>query len=231
MAYKKQIKRALFWILGPPVLVLTVLYVWWAVLSFTFDPDEDLHPINEWYVIQAHHALAPVGEFGGYDEAAYSVRRMYDAAPGDTVVTERPVLVEGYTSYPEEGCKTEQIWFPPPDEWSVGSAVSYIHTLIRHRDDYAGWLGGTRTGCHEETVKQREDEPDETRITRTDRVEVDIRWPRHAMIWLPLYPLPVVVPVEEGLLYKAAQADDDINFYTRVNYYTRELSPSEIDDK
>ena len=209
---KRLLKITFFTLLA----VVVAVSLWWTTLVFTFNPDEDLHPANLWLATQVHHALSPIGDLMGYEEAAYSVEMMYEVEPGETLVTEGPMRLGPHRSRPPKmgDCMTYQIDFTP-ERWDALGVLTLATSVTAHRDAIAAWTGAHRTVCASET-------PEGSRFTT--RLETDIQWPPQHRMWLLAYPLPIMVPIEEGLLRKAAQASDEINFYTRVHKHELEVT-------
>ena len=200
--------KRLLKIAGAVLLVcILVPYIWWTTLSLTFAPDEELHPVNLWFVTQAHHAMAPVGDLFGYDEAAEAVRLMYEAEPGEVIRQEGFIMDSVYYDdvVPEVGeCITKRLWWRPRESDSLADVLYY---LFMDYQAMGAWYGGKYTVCGDRADGQQ---------VVNQHATIRIAWPKRASFVLPLVPFPAALYVEEGLLHRAAQHHPDISYYTRV---------------
>ena len=204
--------------IGGVLVALCVLipYIWWTGLSLTFDPDKKLHPVNLWFVTQAHHAMAPIGDFFGYDDAAEAVRLMYEVEPNEIVHEKGRGIGSMYyfnTTPPLGECTTFSLRWTPRDNESQLEMVKYF---ILDYHVIAAWYAGQYTAC----VKENHDGT--PTLTRTARIRIG--WPQESWFVLPLFPLPALLPVQEGLLHRAATNSPDINYYTRIRTYEATLN-------
>ena len=167
----------------------------------------------------AHWGLIPVGTPGGYHEAADSVRDMYEEGPDQR-------MIDDPEQSPWDNDHIHSLYREHSQGLDIGSFTTFhalwpsssrirdldpILQLIADRHYFDAYVGADAETCLTDETSYRY------------RLEIDIEWPEKTLLWLPAFPLPLFVPVEEGCLHYAATHSDEIHYYTRVYEKTASL--------
>lgn len=206
-----HVKSFLLYTFGALLAVVAPIYIWWSILTLTYDPGDELHSINERFVETAHWGLIPMGHAFGYTEAARAVEGMYEEGPdirhtdmsaddikdwffrSSTIVQ---TIADNRRAIGGEigGCSNSTLMWTGTSVWTDTS------DLLSDRSHFAALAGGDLTVCKLNASRY------------TVRLEVQIRWTPHVVFPIPFPP----IFVHEGLLDYVAQHSDDIQYYTRV---------------
>jgi hypothetical protein len=198
-------KQLFRYTLGLTLLLVAPIYIWWTVLTLTYTPGEELHPVNEWVVASAHGALAPVGRLFGYTEAARAVEGLYEDAPPVRPTSMSEAEIAAWLNESDLIRQMKQA-----HRAAIGTAIGACETdplfwndawgFLADRHQAAALAGSPLTTCY------RGDG------TYVSTIRVDIRW--HENVIFPI-PVPPIL-VHEGLLHYAVTHSEDLAYYTRV---------------